>query len=173
MPVPGTYIQKKKKLDFLAKGKESRKDRSIKTARGDDESTNNGGGRGLFVTNPGCCQWTHDKVYQVLFTRLLVTKVDGLMGRPLLLPFLLYLVVWIRRDSTYCMFYRASGSYGQPVCVFSKYINFWRHFGLNSVLVYMTAPKIVVADHGQIWCRQFWKRKETIDVSCTARFFIH
>ena len=38
----------------------------------------------------------------------------------------------------------------------------------------MAAPKIVVPDHGEIWCRQESRRHvETIDISCIAQFITH
>ena len=44
---------------------------------------------------------------------------------------------------------------------------FWRRFRPK---ICMTAPKIVVPDQGENWCRQSWRRKETTDISCTAQF---
>ena len=35
------------------------------------------------------------------------------------------------------------------------------------------SSKIVFPDQGENWCRQFWRHKETIDISCTAQFVTH
>jgi len=48
-----------------------------------------------------------------------------------------------------------------------KFTNFWRHFGLQ---ICRSAPKIVVPDQGENWCRQSWRHKETIDISCAPQF---
>ena len=38
----------------------------------------------------------------------------------------------------------------------------------------LTAPKIVVPDQSEQWyTQQSWRRKETIDISCTAQFLTH
>ena len=51
-----------------------------------------------------------------------------------------------------------------------KIINFWRHFWPE---ICKTAKKIVVPNQGENWCRQSWRHKETIDISCTAQFVTH
>ena len=52
----------------------------------------------------------------------------------------------------------------------SKFPFFGHMFGLQ---ICMTAPKILFPDQGENWCRQSWRHKETIDISCTAQFVTH